>query len=305
MKIALIGSTGLIGSAVYSELNDEYQLTTYGRNAQNDKFLDISDVKNIESLNLIGYDTLIHCAGITDEQFEQNPEKAFNQGTYCTSILVDHAIKSGISKIIYFSTAHVYGSLENHISEGTPPNPLSSYAITHYSSEQIIRSIAAKSNTSCLIIRPNAVFGIPLNLNSFNRWWLVPYSFPLDGVKENKIILKSSGMQKRNFISTSDLAKYVKFYLIDSKLFNKFDIVNPIGPETISIKEFAQKCAGYITGINKFECTVEIKSEYKSTISTNDFKYKTLHNKFICTETTDNYLSKIIPMIKTLDHEQI
>ena len=112
-------------------------------------------------------------------------------------------------------------------------------------------------------------------------------------------------MQKRNFISTSDLAKYVKFYLINSKLFNKFDIVNPIGPETISIKEFAQKCAGYITGINKFECTVEIKSEYKSAISNNDFKYGTLNKKFICTETTDNYLSNIIPMIKTLDHEQI
>ena len=100
------------------------------------------------------------------------------------------AIKYGIEKIIYFSTAHVYGSFENRISEITPPNPLSSYSITHYFTEQLIRSITNDESTKCLIIRPNAVFGIPPNLNSFNRWGLIPYSFPLEGVTKNKITLK-------------------------------------------------------------------------------------------------------------------
>ena len=45
MNIALIGSTGLIGSAIYRQLQNEHKLTKFGRNDQNDKFLDISDSK--------------------------------------------------------------------------------------------------------------------------------------------------------------------------------------------------------------------------------------------------------------------
>ena len=303
MNIALIGSTGLIGSEIYCQLGAKHNVTRLGRNAENDEFLDISDAKSIESLDLTGYDTLIHCAGITDEQFKKNPERAFYQGTYCASILMNLAIKYGIEKIIYFSTAHVYGSFKNHVSENTSPNPLSSYSITHYSTEQLIKSITSDSKTYCLIIRPNAVFGIPPNLNSFNRWGLIPYSFPLEGVTKNKIILKSSGVQKRNFVSTSDLAKYVKFYLEESNTFEKFDIVNPIGPETITIKEFAQKCATYVSRITGSKCEVNIQSKAGKSISTDGFEYQTLHKTFHCEDTTDDYLTKIIPMIRALNNE--
>jgi len=304
MNIALIGSTGLIGSAIHTQLHNEYKIKTFGRNNQNDIFLDISDSKSIESLDLKGYDTLIHAAGITDEQFKENQELAFYQGTYCTSRLINLAIKSGIKKIIYFSTAHVYGSFENRISEITPPNPLSSYSIIHYFTEQLIRSITNSEITKCLVIRPNAVFGIPPNLSSFNRWGLIPYSFPLDGITANRITLKSSGTQKRNFISTSDLAKYVQFYLKESKQFKKFDIVNPIGPETTTIKEFAQKCSSFISRITNIKCEVTIQSDPIADISDDGFEYQTLHNKFKCKDTTDEYLNKIIPMLKALNNEQ-
>ena len=303
MNIALIGSTGLIGSEIYNQLVQEYNVTRFGRNADNDEFLDISDAKSIESLDLTGYDTLIHSAGITDEQFKENPEKAFYQGTYCTSILTNLAIKCGIKKMIYFSTAHVYGSFKNHVSENTSPNPLSSYSITHYSTEQLIKSITNNSKTHSLIIRPNAVFGIPPNLNSFNRWGLIPYSFPLEGVTKNKITLNSSGVQKRNFVSTSDLAKYVKFYLKQSTTYEKFDIVNPIGPETLTIKEFAQKCANSVNEITGSKCEVNIQSKTAKSISTDSFEYQTLHKAFRCEDTTDEYLTKIIPMIKALNNE--
>ena len=303
MNIALIGSTGLIGSAIYRQLHNEHTITRFGRNDQNETFLDISDSESIKTLDLKGYDTLIHAAGITDEQFKENEQLAFYQGTYCTSLLMNLAIKSGIKKIIYFSTAHVYGSFETQISEITPPNPLSSYSITHYFTEQLIRSITNYESTKCLIIRPNAVFGIPPNLNSFNRWGLIPYSFPLEGITENRITLKSSGAQKRNFISTSDLAKYVLFYLKESKQFKKFDIVNPIGPETISIKEFAQKCSSYISRITKIKCEVNIQSESNKNIVDDCFEYQTIHKNFICKDTTADYLNKIIPMLKALNNE--
>ena len=50
MNIALIGSTGLIGSAIYRQSHNEHKLTTFGRNDQNDKFLDISDSESIKTL---------------------------------------------------------------------------------------------------------------------------------------------------------------------------------------------------------------------------------------------------------------
>ncbi|MQG40028.1 MAG: SDR family oxidoreductase [SAR202 cluster bacterium] len=303
MNIALIGSTGLIGSEIYSHLRNSHSITTFGRNPQNDKHLDVSSVKSIESLELKNYDVIIHAAGVTDEQFKENPEKAFHQGTYCTSTLMNQAIKSNVEKIIYFSTAHVYGTFKSQILESTPPNPLSAYSTSHYSTEQLMKGITMGTETSCLVVRPNAVFGIPPNLKSFNRWGLIPYSFPLEGITKNKITLKSAGVQKRNFISTSDLAKYVKFYLDESKTFGNFHIINPIGPESISIREFAQKCCDFISKITGTKCEVNIEAKHNKDIYDDNFEYQTIYKKFKCKDTTDNYLTKIIPMIKALNNE--
>ena len=99
------------------------------------------------------------------------------------------------------------------------------------------------------------------------------------------------------------LLQLVQFYLKESKQFKKFDIVNPIGPETISIKEFAQKCSSYISRITKIKCEVNIQSESNTNILDDCFEYQTIHKNFICKDTTSDYLNKIIPMLKALNNE--
>ena len=55
-----------------------------------------------------------------------------------------------------------------------------------------------------LVIRPSAVFGNVTE--NFNRWGLIPFSFPMELAKKKKIIIRSHGKQYRNFISAKKIA---------------------------------------------------------------------------------------------------
>jgi len=142
--------------------------------------------------------------------------------------------------------------MEGVISEDSHVNPLSDYAIAHYAAEQIIRRYAASTDLTAMVVRPNAVFGIPTYPDLFSRWHLIPFSFPLNAVRLERIELRSPGEQVRNFISTEDLAGYVGRFLEIDEHCDKYTVVNPVGPSSFSVYEFAKKCLSVcreITGV--------------------------------------------------------
>ena len=255
MRIAVIGSTGLIGSAVSRQLGQNHHVVKLARRGPCDIPADLSDFVNIENLSLDGIDAVVHCAGVTDEDFIDNPQRAFAMATNGMAALIKRAAICGVAKFAYISSAHIYGPLVGRIDEYTAPNPLSDYAIAHYASEQILRR-AARPEFTGIVVRPCAVFGIPPDFRTFRRWSLIPFGFPRSAVENGAISLRSNGLQQRNFIAADDIGRIVRRLLETAPTSLDFAVVNAVGPETVSVWSFAQLCADIYQELTDEDCSL-------------------------------------------------
>lgn len=293
MKVLISGTSGLIGAEVFDGLKKIHVVKALGRNLHSDFIIDFNNISEIKNQSFGDVDVFIHCASITDEDFAQDSLKAYQRSTYNYTLLLDKIIESGVKAIITFSTAHVYGRLDDIISEDYPVNPLSDYAIAHYAAEQILQRYSIQSKIKAFVIRPVAVYGIPKHIDSFKRWHLIPYSFPISCVYDQNIVLKSSGKQKRNFISTKDLCGYVEAIIANMKLFGNYTIINPVGYDTISVYEFAKKCSAIYEKLSNEECVVT-RPIYSEDNTANNFNYDTKVKLYIPTDNVDDYIESFM-----------
>jgi UDP-glucose 4-epimerase len=183
----------------------------------------------------------------------------------------------------------VYGTFNGRISEKTQVNPLSDYAIAHYAAEQIVKRFSVSSHLKSLLLRPNAVFGIPVSMEAFDRWFLIPYAFPLEAVYNERITLRTSGEQRRNFLSVDDLSLYVEKFLESEGSDDSLTIINPIGPETLSVYQFALRCAEIYTELTGQGCIVSRPAPAETDVGS-DFVYDSMHVCFWTGSRLDNYL---------------
>jgi UDP-glucose 4-epimerase len=270
-KILLLGATGLIGSSVYRCLEKTHGITRLGRSGECELKGDLSKPGSMNSLVLDDFDVLVHCAGVTDEDFKSSPADAFIQSSVGLNALVQNAIAARVKRFIYVSTSHVYGPQVGTIDESSASDPLSDYAIAHFVAEQTLKRNASGFE-AVFVLRPNAVFREPLFIDKFDRWSLIPYSFPLEAVYTQKIVLRSSGEQNRNFVSTFDIARYVEC-LLDRRGDQTFEIINAIGKDTMSVYEFGLKCCKIYREVTGNECVVE-RPESKPQTKQKEFCYE-------------------------------
>lgn len=262
MKILLTGSTGLIGAQVLGSLNREHEVFTLGRRrAHVDQYLDLAALTKESAFSLPKADWLIHCAGIIDEDFgKDNPAAGFQKSVIGLEILIDTAVRSGVKNFLYISSTHVYGVQAGIVPETKVPDPLSNYALAHFCSEQIFRRYARATGGRLIVLRPNAVYGIPQFVDFFQRWTLIPFSFPLEAKRNGLIRLKSSGLQRRNFVSTKSIARLIQ-RLVDGDLTAIFGVVNVLGAHTESVYEFAMRCKRVAEACG-LSCTVDRPEDY-------------------------------------------
>lgn len=253
--ILLTGATGLIGAEVYRRLSATHNIVRLGRRPECEIQADLSKPETLKDLRFDDCETVIHCAGVTDEDFKLRPVEAFVQSTLGMNALIQTAIGNQIKRFFYISTSHVYGTQAGLINEETPTNPMSDYGIAHYAAEQTLRRNAEKIG-NCFVLRPNAVFGEPVLIDNFDRWTLIPYSFPLEAVYNKKIVLRSSGEQNRNLVGTEDIVNCIE-NLFSITPEGNFTIVNPVGKETISVYQFAEKTAEIYLQVTDEMCAVE------------------------------------------------
>ena len=294
MRIAVSGTTGLIGSAVAARLAKGNEIVCIGRHAGADRIVDFSNPNSVEALDLSGVAALIHCAGIVDEDFRADPAVAFRQATLGAEALVRRAVAGGVSRIAYISSAHVYGPMRAMPDESSPVNPLSNYAIAHFASEQILRR-SASAFIKAAVFRPNAVFGIPPSLAGFRRWALIPFAFPRAALEHSAIVLKSNGLQWRNFVAAADVAEVVARWLAREDLMG-FSPFNPVGAHSMSVLAFAQLCAQVAEELTGRPCAVRHAGGGKSEA----FDYRTLHQ--FC-HGTANLRSTIRSLLQALQKE--
>ena len=143
-NILLTGGAGYIGSHVTNLLIDQgYNVTVIDSLITGNKTLinpkakfincDIADAKNISEVLINNkFDVVMHFAGLirVDESVKE-PEKYNEFNFEKAKIFLDTCFENGLKKIIFSSTASVYGNpIKNNVSENDDLNPLNPYAET-------------------------------------------------------------------------------------------------------------------------------------------------------------------------------
>lgn len=238
-KILITGGMGYLGSRIANHLAKEYDLDIYltthttqpilPKWLSKDKLisLDITTNNNKKLLEACkGIQTIIHLAALGEIDSKTDPEKAFIVNSLGTLKLLQAAKTTGIKRFIYFSTAHVYGSpLMGKITEQTIPRPITPYAITHKAAEDFVLAAHNKKTFCGIVLRVSNAFGAPAH-PKINQWTLVVNDLCKQAVIDKKIVLKSSGLQIRDFITIEDTARAVAHFLYlpinecDNGLFN-------------------------------------------------------------------------------------
>src|SRR5262249_51120878 len=91
----------------------------------------------------------------------------------------------------------------------------------------------------------------------------------------------------------ADLALYVEKFLDGRSDFGAFTIVNPMGPQTFSIHEFAQKCAAIGSRLTDRECLVHRPASAASD-GASDFAYLSDYSYHRPADGVEDYLEAMI-----------
>ncbi|MBI3804164.1 MAG: SDR family oxidoreductase [Nitrospirae bacterium] len=154
-------------------------------------------------------EAVVHLAAMNENDCIADPGRALQVNTLGTLNLLRAAIAAGAARFIYFSTAHVYGApLVGHLTEATPPRPIHPYAITHHAAEDFVLAAHDEKKITGIVIRLSNGFGAPTH-PEVDRWTLLVNDLCRQAVQTRKMVLRSSGLQQRDFIPVEDVGRAV------------------------------------------------------------------------------------------------
>lgn len=255
MRILLAGATGLVGQAARRRLARAHEVVAIGRDPSVDFVADLTEPATISALDLPPVDALVHCAGVVDEDFRTDPDRALAMSFFGAEALASAAVAAGATRLVYISSAHVYGPMAGRIDETTAVNPVSDYAIAHLATEQVFRR-HVPPNGAGLALRPCAVFGMLEQPENFRRWSLIPFSFPRDAALAHHIEIRSTGEQRRNFVGNEDIGEQIARFLAEPSA-TGWSVLNPLGVLDSSVFEFARLCARLADEVGLGFCTLD------------------------------------------------
>jgi UDP-glucose 4-epimerase len=149
-------------------------------------------------------DVVAHLAGMNAQDSEADPAAAlaFNGGA--TARLLWAAISGGPRRFVYLSTGHVYASpLRGAISESTIPVASHAYATSHRAGEDAVRSAHEAREIDGIVVRLSNAFGAPTDVEA-NCWMLLVNDLCRQAVQTGRMVLRSTGLQRRDFISMTE-----------------------------------------------------------------------------------------------------
>jgi len=249
-NILITGGAGYIGSHVCHLLIEQgYKVTCIDSLITGNKELlpkqvklEIFDIAEKEKVTKLikdnSFDLVMHFAGLirVDESVKQ-PER-YNDFNYLKAkIFLETCYKNGLNKIIFSSTASVYGNPKTQrVKETDPTDPLNPYASSKLELENFIRETSENYKTKYIILRYFNVAGadekMRTGLISKVSSHLIKIASEVVVGKRDKLVINGDdyntpdGTAVRDYIHVSDLAEIHLIsanYLIEggeSNLFN-------------------------------------------------------------------------------------
>jgi nucleoside-diphosphate-sugar epimerase len=205
MIFLLTGSSGFLGKIVREKLTPNYKVLTLGR----DKFHEfkVDDLINISYLPLLkqDIDAVVHIAGLAHIKLKKNQGNLkYDYVNYKGTKSLCEWIENSNSKpkfFIYISSASVYGlDYGNQITEDSPSNGKTPYAISKLKAEQYLLEWGKKLNINVLILRLPLVVGSnpPGNLGKM-----------INGIKRGTYFSIAGGRARKSMVLADDVAELI------------------------------------------------------------------------------------------------
>ena len=209
--VLITGGSGYLGGRIAVHLDRLGYQVRVGKSFESDSKglpIDFTDDHSINSA-CDGVSSIVHLAAMNAQSCDHNPEQALLINGLGTLKLLKAAKKNRVSKFLYFSTAHIYGSpLRGEINEELLPRPLHPYSITHRVAEDYVMEKACQHGLSATVFRLTNAVGSPIS-PQVNCWMLVVNDFCRQVVINNSIKVHSNKFLQRDFIPISSICSVV------------------------------------------------------------------------------------------------
>ncbi|MEK6760763.1 MAG: sugar phosphate nucleotidyltransferase [Nanoarchaeota archaeon] len=216
-KIIITGDNGLIGRRLKDSLKEKFDVIGFSSNKKN--------VKNKEDFSDLNGTCIIHLAGLMrgeseQEMFETNVLGTLNALEFC---------RKNKAKMIFISSAAVYGNVTSPIREDSLITPKNFYGLTKLMGENLCESYHKKYGIPVVILRLFNVYG-----PNQKKGFLV--SDIVSQLGKSEITLRNP-FPKNDFIHVDDVVEAIK----RSMKIKTFEVINIGSGKSFSVKDLAEK----------------------------------------------------------------
>ena len=247
LKILVTGGAGFIGRNLAEHLLKNHKVAVYDNlsnsSMKNIKPLlekgvkfhlgDILDFQELEK-SCAGFDLVIHLAAKSDvAESVINPDDTNAVNVDGTINVLKCCVENKIRKLVFASSAAVYGDYDFEINENTRMNPQSPYGKSKVLAEKEIEKFSRKFNIDAISFRMFNVYG------KDDKQSGVISKFIKNVSQDESIVINGDGKQTRDFISIDDVVFAFDCAIknIDAKRGQAYNVATG---KSISIKELAE-----------------------------------------------------------------
>ena len=152
-----------------------------------------------------GREVVWHTASLDARKAAGDMNAAIQTNVVGTVNVLKSAAAAGVEIFVKFSTLRVYGLRGGtRVTEDCPPLPNSVYGLTNLMGDQTARYFGMREEIRVRIPRLSNGYGAPLSLG-IDRWDVVVNEITRMAFEQKEIVLRSSGVQHRDFIAIADI----------------------------------------------------------------------------------------------------
>lgn len=260
MRILITGGVGFVGGRLAQHLHQAgYEIILGSRNSISPPdWLPQAEVRQTkwhdgraleQACN--GVDVVIHAAGMNAQDCLTDPVAALEFNGLATARLLEAASRSGVKRFVCLSTAHVYCSpLIGSITEESCPRNLHPYAASHLAGENVVLSAGERGKIEGIVLRLSNVFGAPAHKDG-NCWVLLVNDLCRQAVQSGKMVLRSSGLQKRDFIAITQVCRVIEHLSscdIDALQPGVFNVGSGVSQSVLELAQLVQRRCKLVLG---------------------------------------------------------
>ena len=251
LKIGVTGGAGYVGSnlvklliagkneviSIDNLMNGDYNHLRNQGAGDAAKLLE-GDIRDLELMvkAFEGCDAIAHLAALPGlVKCSERPDEATSINVYGTYNVLEAARRLDIGKVVFCSTAAVYGKpAEMPVTEGIPLRPLNLYGVTKLAGERLMDVFSDNHGIATISLRFGNVFGVGL----FTNYDTVIPKFVRMGLNGEDLTVYGDGSSTRDFVHVEDIARAL---ILALKSKAKGSEVYNVGGETMEIGVLAKR----------------------------------------------------------------